>query len=348
MVQERPDAAFEVGLLSRKLSQPDGESQARLKRVVRYLLHTKDAELELRPDPLQEEGAVQLDVFSDSDHAGDLTTRRSTSCCVILLQGVLIYMHSKKQTVISTSSAEAELYAASGSLAEGLRIKHLREELELRVHLTLWVDNSAARTMMTKQGLQRAKHIEVKWLWSQEVIAAKRAELKAVSSRDNLADIGTKRLDKDRLRALSLRLGLQTQTEKVPREVCMITSSEGSSSMAPWFFTIAIIGFSIRSLLARCSKNEPEEEEEEEEEEEAEDGTAIADESSSAFAVESKAAIAAGSRKRTKPKFTRDIGTQTLKAPLCTIRPKKTTRSDGISWQILRTYWTSQAVQTDY
>ena len=78
--------------------------------------------------------------------------------------------------------------AASGSLAEGLRIKHLLEELELRVSLTLWVVNSAARTMMIKQGLQRAKHIEIKWLWSQEVIAARRAQLKAVSSRDNLAD----------------------------------------------------------------------------------------------------------------------------------------------------------------
>ena len=176
---------------------------------------------------------------------------------------------------------------------------------------------------------------------TQEVIAAKRAELKAVSSRDNLADIGTKRFDKDRFQALSARLGLQTQTEKVPREVCMITSSEESSSMAPWFFTIAIVGFSIGSLLARCSKNEPEEEEE--------DGTAIADESSSAFAVESKAAIAAGSRKRTKPKFTRDIGTQTLKAPLRTSQAEGGfDNSDGISWQIRRTHWTSQGVQTNY
>ena len=170
---------------------------------------------------------------------------------------------------------------------------------------------------------------------TQEIIAEKRAELKAVSSRDNLADIGTKRFNKDRLQALSARLGLLTQTEKVPREFCMITSSEESSSMAPWFFTIAIIGFSIGSLLARCSKNEPEEEEEEEEEE---DGTAIADESSSAIAVESETAFAVGSRKRTKPKSTRNIGTQTLKAPLRTTKPKRTTRSDRISWQTKRRF----------
>ena len=329
MVQERPDTAFEVGLLSRKLSQPDGESQARLKRVVRYLLHTQDAELELRPDPLPEDGEVHLDVFSDSDHAGDLTTRRSTSCCVILLQGSLIYMHSKKQTVVSTSSAEAELYAASGSLAEGLRIKHLLEELELRVSLTLWVDNSAARTMMIKQGLQRAKHIEIKWLWSQEVIAAKRAQLKAVSSRDNLADIGTKRLDKDRLQMLSSRLGLQS--DKVPREVCMITSSEQGSSLATMAFTVAVVGFSIGSLLAKCSKKKPAEELEEEE--------------LTASAVDSGSAAHAA-RPATK-KLTRSFGTQTLKASLRTTMPRRMHYSDGIAWQIRRKNATSRATQTD-
>ena len=40
------------------------------------------------------------------------------------VQGALIYMHSKKHYVFSTSAAEAELYAASGRLTEGLRVKH--------------------------------------------------------------------------------------------------------------------------------------------------------------------------------------------------------------------------------
>ena len=74
MVQERPD---------------DGETKARLKILVCYLVCAKDADLELWPDPL--DGQIQLDVFSASDHAGDLITRCSTSGCVILFQGLPIY-----------------------------------------------------------------------------------------------------------------------------------------------------------------------------------------------------------------------------------------------------------------
>ena len=111
-------------------------------------------------------------------------------------------------------------------------------------------------------------------------------------------------------------------------------------------FTMAVVGFSIGSLLGKCSKKKPAEEPEEEEEE----GTAIADESSSAIAVESETANAVDSgsaahaarpkgraahaARPTTGKLTRSFGTQTLKALLRTTTPRRMHYSDGISWQI--------------
>ena len=47
--------------------------------------------------------------WSDTDFAGDVESRRSTSCAVLRLDGAVIHTHSRKQTLIATSTAEAEM-----------------------------------------------------------------------------------------------------------------------------------------------------------------------------------------------------------------------------------------------
>ncbi|XP_047330714.1 secreted RxLR effector protein 161-like [Impatiens glandulifera] len=77
-----PDIAFIVGVLGRYLNNPGMDHWKAAKRVMRYLKKTKDYMFTYRRlDHLEIVG------YSDSDFAGCLDSRRSTSGCVYALAG---------------------------------------------------------------------------------------------------------------------------------------------------------------------------------------------------------------------------------------------------------------------
>ena len=57
------------------------------------------------------EGGLSLEAYTDSDWAGSVIDRRSTSGYCTFLGGSLLTWRSKKQKEVSLSSAEAELRA---------------------------------------------------------------------------------------------------------------------------------------------------------------------------------------------------------------------------------------------
>jgi hypothetical protein len=67
--------------------------------------------------------------FSDSDWAGDLDTWKSTSGYVFLLYGRAVSWKSTKQSVVATSSTEAEYIACSEAAREALWIRRLLAEI---------------------------------------------------------------------------------------------------------------------------------------------------------------------------------------------------------------------------
>ena len=68
---------------------------------------------------------VQMTCYEDSDHAGDVVSRRSRTGVLILLGMAPILWHSKKQGSIETSSFGSELTAMKTAveLVEGVRYK---------------------------------------------------------------------------------------------------------------------------------------------------------------------------------------------------------------------------------
>jgi hypothetical protein len=126
----------------------------------------------------------------------------------MLFNGALIYAHSRQQTVVATSSAEAEYYALSSGAAETLGVVSLLQELQLPCIGQLHCDSSSGRALACRTGFGRVKHVDIRLLWLQEVIASGRLLLKPVSTEANLADIGTKPLSAQRLEELCMKLGL--------------------------------------------------------------------------------------------------------------------------------------------
>ena len=106
---ERPDLLFEIGVLSRGLSSPTGECWARLRCLGRYLAGTTRARLFVSRPQHKPSKIRRIVVWTDSDYAGDKQTRKSTSCALVFCDVTLVHGHSRRQTVVATSSADGRI-----------------------------------------------------------------------------------------------------------------------------------------------------------------------------------------------------------------------------------------------
>ena len=103
----RPDIAFAVSNVAKFSSNPTKQHWTAVKRILRYLKGTRNFGL------LYTNGNVDEFIgYSDSDWAGDLDDRKSTSGYVFMMSGAPISWRSKKQTSVAP---EAEYIALSSA-----------------------------------------------------------------------------------------------------------------------------------------------------------------------------------------------------------------------------------------
>ena len=99
LVNTRPDLAFSVGMVSRFMETPNAEHWTAIKRIIRFVAGT------IQYGCKYSKGAdAALVGYSDSDHAGDLERRKSTSGIVFFLGNNVITWCSQKQRVVSLSN----------------------------------------------------------------------------------------------------------------------------------------------------------------------------------------------------------------------------------------------------
>ena len=110
------------------------------------------------------------------------------------------------QHVIALSSGEAELYATGRAAAGGLQSVQFLAEAGLQLKLEILTDSTANIGMHSRIGSGRVRHLDVKWLWTQEAMQAGRFTLKKVDTTENISDLTTKYHDESRLEAL-MKLG---------------------------------------------------------------------------------------------------------------------------------------------
>ena len=200
LAQDRYDIQFAAKEACREMASPTRRAWRRLKRIGRYLVEFPTAVWRYRHE-VGDEDAV-LDVFCDSDWAGCLRSRKSTSSGLVLLNGGLIKSWGSTQATVALSSGEAEYYSAVKAAAEALAIQAVARELGWEVKIRMHVDSSAAKAIASRIGLGKIRHLEVKYLWLQEVVKDRRLEIKKVHGQSNPADIGTKPLGSKVVREL--------------------------------------------------------------------------------------------------------------------------------------------------
>ena len=103
----RPEIAYPISYLSRYLDKYTKSHWTAGLRILRYLKATSNFGIHYGGDQDQEFRA-----FSDSDYAGDIEKRRSTSGELFKYSGGAIIWTSNRQSLTTLSSCEAELVAA--------------------------------------------------------------------------------------------------------------------------------------------------------------------------------------------------------------------------------------------
>ena len=209
--QDRFDIQFGSKELCRDMAHPTTGSMGRMKRGARYLLGVPSLEIEF----VEQYPPGNIRVYVDSDWAGCLVTRKSTSGGVAMHGKHCIKTWATTQKTRATSSAEAEFYAIVEGASRGLGLESLAADLGSKVTITIYSDASAGRSLAFRKGLGKVRHIETKYLWIQDLIKDGRLKLLKVKGTDNPADIGTKHLSVSETEKLLLEIGLRLVSRKV-------------------------------------------------------------------------------------------------------------------------------------
>ena len=213
----RPDIQFAVHQVARFSHDPKQSHGQAVKRIVRYLLGTKDKGIQFVPDL-----NAGLDCYVDADFAGlygyeeeqDPVSVRSRTGFVLTLFGCPIIWSSKLQTEITLSSTAAEYVAFSMAMRELLPMRALLEEMSTKLKLdlikeslvrsTVFEDNQGCLSLVNVPKMSpRNKYLALKYHFFRSNIGEDKGIVaKYIKSAEQQADILTKGLPADQFRII--------------------------------------------------------------------------------------------------------------------------------------------------
>ncbi len=157
-----------------------------------------------------EKGSTGLVGYCDSDFAGDLDSRRSTTRYVFLFNGGVVSWNSRLQPTTAASTSEAEYTATTAATKEALWLQKLMADLEHPEECVLInCDNQGAIKLLKHPiASTRTKHIDVMHHFVRDRVTRKEVAFQYCKMEDMLADFMTKALSPVKFKACCVGLGI--------------------------------------------------------------------------------------------------------------------------------------------
>ena len=176
------------------MSRPDAQDLKNMKRVVGSSLEGHELGVCLGGRLIQVLCTPLLTrIGQETDNS-----RKSVSGGMICHGKHLIKAWTKQQSIVATSTAEAELYAGNRAATESMGVQAFAKDLGRVVTIRLHIDSSAALSIISRTGLGKAKHIEIQHLWLPEAVRSGKLTVEKIPTETNSSDLGTKHLTSER------------------------------------------------------------------------------------------------------------------------------------------------------
>ena len=214
LAQDRMDIQYSVKELTRRMSAPDSKDYEALKRLGRYFVGRPRVIINFD----NQNRPKHLDCWVDTDWAGCVRTRRSTSGGGMQWGSHSLNTWATTQATVALSSGEAEYYGVVivKGASHVLGLSALLADFGIKVRCRVHTDSTAAKGIASRTGLGRTRHIAVHLLWVQERIRNKDFELLKCKGTENPADLMTKHLDQTAVEKYAAQWGLLVRSGRSP------------------------------------------------------------------------------------------------------------------------------------
>ncbi|XP_015161264.1 uncharacterized mitochondrial protein AtMg00810-like [Solanum tuberosum] len=192
LTNTRTDIAYSVQHLSQFMQTPREPHLKASYHVLRYLKQdpTLGIFISNKPD-------LTVSAYCDSDWAACPDSKKFVSGYLVLMEDSPISWKSKKQAIVSLSSAEAEYRVVRQVVGELVWLERLLDELTVKCSLPIHVHfDSQAAVHIAKNSVfhERTKHIEIDCHFVRSKLQQGFITLHHISTDSQLADIFTKAL----------------------------------------------------------------------------------------------------------------------------------------------------------
>lgn len=207
----RPDIAYSANQVCQFMHSPTIHHWQAGKRILRYLKGTITHSLHFKPTTTK-----SLHAYSDAGWNSDQDDSRPQYGFAVFHGPNLISWTSRKQKVVARSSTEAEYRSLAYTTAELMWIKQLLSDLQAPIsHPPLLLCDNVGSIFMSKNPVisTRSKHIALDFHFIREQVESGQLKISHVSSIDQLADIFTKPLGKNRVAFLRSKLQVRPALE---------------------------------------------------------------------------------------------------------------------------------------
>ena len=214
MVCTRPDIAYAISKLARHLDNPTHEHLTAVKRLLRYLSATRKKSITFRA----KQSFTGIG-FCDSDWGSCSDTRKSTEGFLFIIGGGAVSWRSKRQTVVATSSCEAEYISLCSAAKESIWLSRMIASVEgsaTATAITIHVDNQGAIELARNNKLNpRTKHIDIRYHFVQSAVSEGLIQIKYIPGAKQTADPLTKPLQRVLFERHRTAMGLEDSVDSV-------------------------------------------------------------------------------------------------------------------------------------
>ncbi|GJV10109.1 putative ribonuclease H-like domain-containing protein [Tanacetum coccineum] len=192
LTASRPDIMFAVCACSRFQVTPKTSYLNAMKRIFRYLKGKPKLGLWY---PIM--SSFDLEAYSDSDYTGANLDRKSTTRGCQFLGRRLISWQCKKQTIVATSTTEAEYVAAANCCGQVLWIQNQMLDYGFNfMNTKIYIDNESTICIVKNPVFHsKTKHIAIRHHFIRDAYEKKLIQVLKIHTDDNVADLLTKAFD---------------------------------------------------------------------------------------------------------------------------------------------------------